>query len=112
MAKKKNVTPPDPQPEEVTPEFVSLMKRIEAKDKADADAVAAAKAAQEAADAAAVKPDPVTVTCEVCGKQLIASSGTDLKNPAKVLKESGTLPLLGACKGAPPKCLVELARAL
>ncbi len=111
MAKKKNVTPPEPQPEEVTPEFVELTKRIEAMDKANADAIAAAKAEQDARDAAVVKPDPVTVACEVCGKVLSASAGAD-PNPAKVLKESGTLPLLGTCKGAPAKCLVELARAL
>lgn len=53
----------------------------------------------------------VTVTCEVCAQVAVLPAGTDVTKPEKALKESGfALPILGQCKGAPTKCLLELAR--
>lgn len=117
MAKKK-IVEVEAVPEVVTKEQIEKMRAdLAAQKKTDEDAAAVAKAAQDALDAEAVALEEasprVVVTCEVCGKQASLPAGTDTKNPAKAIKESGLpLPMLGGCKDKPTKCLLEQARAL
>lgn len=94
-----------------------LEEMLEAQRVADEKAAAEAKAAQDALDAEAVKAEAdaplVAAKCDACGREFQLSPGTDTKNLAKALKDSGMpLPMFGQCKGAPAKCLLERARKL